>query len=92
MLNNNERAVILIIVKGFSMVYKVQFSTTAEKQLAKLPKPIIRRLFSWVASVEEIGLPATQQIRGYHDEPLLGVLKGKRSVRLNIQWRLIYEL
>ncbi len=29
--------------------------------------------------------------KGYHDEPLKGDRLGQRSIRLNIQWRAIYE-
>jgi toxin HigB-1 len=36
-------------------------------------------------------LPTVQQRVGYHDEPLQGKRYGQRSIRLNHQWRLIYE-
>ena len=74
------------------MNFKVQFTKTARKQFPKLPTPIFRKLTNWVSSVEELGLPEVQKIKGYHDEPLQGELQGKRSVRLNIQWRIIYEI
>ena len=30
--------------------------------------------------------------RGYHDEPLQGIRRGQRSVRMNKAYRLIYRL
>ncbi|MCX5920735.1 MAG: hypothetical protein NTW61_05365 [Candidatus Melainabacteria bacterium] len=74
------------------MDYKVQFTKFTEKQLTKIPVYVKEKLFAWMASVEGYGLPETQRISGYHDEPLKGRLKGKRSVRLTLQWRLIYVL
>jgi proteic killer suppression protein len=32
-----------------------------------------------------------RKIPGFHDEPLKGKRKGKRSIRLNKQWRAIYQ-
>lgn len=41
--------------------------------------------------VESQGLKIARSSKGFHDEPLRGERKGQRSIRLNIQWRAIYE-
>lgn len=69
----------------------VDFSQV-KKQLVKVPKEVIKRLQRWAKYVQTIGLRETRKIPGFHDEPLKGKLAGKRSVRLGIQWRVIYTL
>lgn len=44
----------------------------------------------WAASVEEIGIRRVRLMAGYHDEPLVGLRGGQRSVRLNRSYRLFY--
>lgn len=69
----------------------VHISRFAEKQLKKLPQHIKEALYIWVASVEESGIREVRRLPGYHDEPLKGVRKGQRSVRLSKAYRVIYE-
>jgi mRNA-degrading endonuclease YafQ of YafQ-DinJ toxin-antitoxin module len=38
------------------------------------------------------GPPGLRSIKGFHDEALTGELKGHRSSRLGIQFRLIYRV
>ncbi len=38
------------------------------------------------------GLQKIRKIPGFHDEPLKGVRKGQRSIRLNKAYRAIYQL
>lgn len=61
-----------------------------EKQLRRVPQEIIVRLQRWARTIEEFGLEEARKIKGYHDEPLKGLRKGQRSVRLGIKWRAIY--
>jgi proteic killer suppression protein len=72
--------------------YRVKLTKTAQKQADKAPSHVLRSLITWAESVEEYGLPETRRIPGFHDEPLKGKLQGKRSVRLTLQWRAIYEI
>ncbi len=74
------------------MIQKIEISSKAQKQLQKIPLQIYRKLFVWVEMVKEIGLEKTRKIPGFHDEPLKGVRKGQRSIRLNKSYRAIYEL
>ena len=73
------------------MNYTVQFSKTVSKQLRKCPVAIQAKVSAWVLAVETAGLEVTRQRPSFHDELLQGQRKGQRSVRLNRQWRLIYE-
>ena len=45
---------------------------------------------TWVEAVELRGLEEIRKIPGYHDEPLHGLRKGQRSIRLNRSYRAIY--
>ncbi len=74
------------------MIKVVEVSKKAEKEIRTLPMPIKKKLFIWVAAIEERGLQAVRQIPGYHDEPLKGIREGQRSIRLNKQWRAIYKV
>jgi proteic killer suppression protein len=73
------------------MTHTVIFSKFVSKQLRKCPVAIQSKVSAWVLAVETSGLDATRQRPSFHDEPLQGQRAGQRSVRLNRQWRLIYE-
>lgn len=70
---------------------RVDFSKV-EKQLHKVPQEIVFRLMRWVRTIEEFGLYEARKVKGYHDEPLKGLRRWQRSVRLGIKWRAIYTL
>jgi proteic killer suppression protein len=70
----------------------VNVTLSVKKSLHKVPLPIKKKLFTWVAAVEERGLNEVRKIPGYHDEPLKGNRQGQRSIRLNKQWRAIYRV
>ena len=72
------------------MNYRVGLALVV-KDLRRLPKPVVRKLLTWVQAVEADGLPEVRKIQGYHDEPLKGRREGQRSIRLNRQWRAFYE-
>lgn len=74
------------------MIRVVEVTISVKKSLRKIPLPIRKKLFTWVAAVEERGLYEVRKIPGYHDEPLRGERLGQRSIRLNKQWRAIYRV
>jgi toxin HigB-1 len=74
------------------VIIVVEVATSVKKILHKVPLPIKKKLFTWVAAVEERGLSEVRKIPGYHDEPLKGDRQGQRSIRLNKQWRAIYRV
>jgi proteic killer suppression protein len=74
------------------MIFRVEISRLAEKQLRKLPRHIVDHLLIWVAAVEHDGLEEVRKVPGYHDEPLKGDRAGQRSIRLSRAYRAIYEI
>lgn len=74
------------------MIRVVEVAINVKKSFHKIPLPIKKKLFTWVAAVEEKGLNEVRKILGYHDEPLKGDRQGQRSIRLNKQWRAIYRI
>jgi proteic killer suppression protein len=74
------------------MIFRVEISRLAEKQLRKLPRHIVDNLLIWVAAVEHDGLEVVRKVPGYHDEPLKGDRTGQRSIRLSRAYRAIYEI
>lgn len=69
---------------------KISYSKDFEKQLAKVPEFIRKKVMLWVFLVESNGIWETAKLPGYHDESLKGERKGQRSVRMNRAYRLIY--
>lgn len=74
------------------MIYAVQLSRLAQKQLGKVPAYIASKLKSWVDAVESEGLEEVRKIPGYHDEPLHGKRVGERSIKLSKSYRAIYTI
>lgn len=74
------------------MIRIIEIAISVKKNLHKIPMPIKKKLFTWVAAVEEKGLSEVKKTPGYHDEPLKGDRQGQRSIRLNKQWRAIYRI
>jgi toxin HigB-1 len=74
------------------MIFNVRISSSAEKDLSKVPIHIAEKLFYWIRIVKLEGLENTRLIKGYHDEPLKGKRKGQRSIRLSRSYRAIYSI
>lgn len=74
------------------MINVVKVAINVKKSFHRIPLPIKKKLFIWVAAVEERGLNEIRKIPGYHDEPLKGDRQGQRSIRLSKQWRAIYRI
>lgn len=74
------------------MIRRVEITKLATKQLRKAPAHVARKLNLWARNVESKGLEEVRKAPGYHDEPLKGDRAGQRSIRLNLQWRAIYEI
>ena len=56
----------------------------------KIPEKILSSFNEWTILVLRNGIYATRKSPGYHDEPIVGSLIGRRSVRLSKGWRLFY--
>ena len=74
------------------MIRSVFIAPKAQKQLKKVPGPILDKLQTWVQAVKVKGLEEVRKIPGYHDEPLKGERRGQRSIRLSRSYRAIYEI
>ena len=72
------------------MIKQIELTEAAQKKIKKLPIQVQRKLRLWIKQVEMIGLDNVRKIKGYHDEPLKGVRRGQRSIRLNIAYRALY--
>lgn len=70
---------------------RVEISSTAEKQLTKVPGHIIRKFALWVDLVSVEGLAAARAIPGYRDHSLKGEWIGYRAIRLSAAYRAIYQ-
>ncbi len=62
------------------------------RQLESLPIEVLKRYEKWKDIVRISGPDGLREIRGFHDEALRGEWKGFRSSRLNIQYRVLYEV
>ncbi len=69
----------------------VIFTKFARKQISKCPQQVKEKIADWLFSIEHDGLEETRKRSGFHDEPLHGKRQNQRSIRLNRQWRLIYQ-
>ena len=74
------------------VIRSVRLSRRAEESLKHLPDHVVRKLLAWVDAVEHEGLEEVRRIPGYHDEPLHGVWRGHRSIRLSRAYRGIYRI
>lgn len=73
-------------------VFEVKISKKALKDLKKVPKKIIQKLLVWVQSVEIQGIREVRKLPGLHDEPLFGLRRGQRSIRLSRSYRAFYRI
>lgn len=62
------------------------------KSLRKTPRHVVAKYVLWRSEVIEHGLEVVQRIPSYHDEPLLGKLKGIRSIKLSDGYRAYYRI
>jgi len=76
---------------GYTACVHVELSSTAEKQLARIPGHIVRKFALWVDLVSVEGLSAARAIPGYRDHVLQGEWKGYRAIRLSAAYRAIYQ-
>jgi mRNA-degrading endonuclease RelE of RelBE toxin-antitoxin system len=71
------------------IIWSVIVVSEAEKELKEAPPQIRKKFDHWVISVQAFG-PWLKG--GYRTEALSGVLKEFYSIRLNLQWRAIFEV
>ena len=62
------------------------------KQLQSLPKEVLERYEKWKDIAMISGPRGLRFIKGFHDEALRGEWKGRRSSRLGLKYRVMYEI
>ena len=73
-------------------MWQIEEHRRAEKQLDFVPREILKRYEKWKDIVMFSGPPGLRVIRGFRDEALRGELRGHRSSRLGLQYRVIYRV
>lgn len=73
-------------------MWRIEEHRRVDKQVAAVPKDILKRYEKWKDIAEISGPPGLRLIRGFHDEALSGEWRGYRSSRLGLQWRVIYRV
>jgi mRNA-degrading endonuclease YafQ of YafQ-DinJ toxin-antitoxin module len=72
-------------------MWRIEEHRRLDKQIASVPKDIVKRYEKWKDIASISGPPGLRLIKGFHDEALFGRWKGYRSSRLGLQWRVIYS-
>ena len=72
-------------------MWHAQEHRSLNKIIEKLPLPVVKKYELWKDIVFRHGPEKLREFPGFHDEKLKGELKGQRSSRLNIQYRVIYS-
>ena len=74
-------------------MWRIEEDRRVDKQLSgAVPKEILKRYEKWKDIARLSGPPGLRLIKGFHDETLPGEWKGHRSSRLELQWRVIYQV
>jgi addiction module RelE/StbE family toxin len=73
-------------------VWRIDEHRRVDKQLAAVPREILKRYEKWKDIAMLSGPPGLRLIRGFNDEALAGEWKGYRSSRLGVQYRVIYRV
>ena len=60
--------------------------------MRKLPKPVLEKYLKWVDVVEQSSPEQLLKLTGLHDEGHGGKLRGQRSSRLGLQYRVISKI
>jgi addiction module RelE/StbE family toxin len=63
-----------------------------DRRVGRLPIEVLKRYEKWKDIVRLSGPRGLRHIRGFRDEALRGQWSGCRSSRLNVQYRVIYEV
>ena len=63
-----------------------------DRRFKALPIDVLKRYEKWKDIISISGPESLGNIRGFHDEPLLGKWKGFRSSRLDLKYRVIYKI
>jgi len=74
------------------MMWNILEHRHIEKTIARLPPQIVKKYELWKDLVFRHGPEKLREFPGFHDEQLKGDRRGRRSSRLNIFHRVIYQV
>jgi addiction module RelE/StbE family toxin len=73
-------------------MWTVLEATEVKKELRRCPQPVLAKYEQWKALVTHGGPQSLRHLRGLRDENLHGRWEGFRSSRLDLQWRVVYQV
>ena len=73
-------------------MWRIEEHRRVDKQVAAVPKDILKRYEKWKDIAAISGPPGLRLIRGFRDKALSGEWRDYRSSRLGLQWRVIYRV
>ncbi len=74
-------------------MWEIQEHRRVDRQLSgRVPVEVLKRYEKWKDIARLSGPAGLMAIRGFRDEALSGVGKGHRSSRLDLPWRVIYQV
>lgn len=73
-------------------MWHIQEHKKLDKIITKLPAQVVKKYELWKEIVYRHGPEKLKEFPGFHDEKLTGDRGGQRSSRLNLQYRVIYEI
>ena len=74
-------------------MWQIEEHRRVDKQLSgSAPIEVLKRYEKWKDIARLSGPQGLLAIKGFHDEALSGEWKGRRSSRLGLQWRVIYQV
>lgn len=73
-------------------MWHIQEHKKLDKMITKLPVQVVKKYELWKDIVYRHGPGKLKEFPGFHDEKLSGDRDGQRSSRLNLQYRVIYEV
>jgi Txe/YoeB family toxin of Txe-Axe toxin-antitoxin module len=71
-------------------MWHIQEHRKIEKTIIKLPLQVVKKYELWKDIVYRHGPKKLKELPGFNDEKLKGDQLGRRSSRLNLQYRVIY--
>ena len=73
-------------------MWRIEEHRRLDRQLERVSEKILKRYEKWKDIARLSGTPGLRLIAGFHDEALKGGWSGFRSLRLGLQYRVIYRL
>lgn len=73
-------------------MWRIEEHRRVDRQLTAVPAEILRRYEKWQDIAAYSGPAGLKLITGFRDEGLSGQWRGYRSSRLNLKYRVIYQV